>query len=145
MIHTAALLHDIGKFAWSDRILHPQSLTDEDWEVIRRHPQEGAELVGKLDGYGPGRGRDPVPPRARGRRRLPGGTDRQRDPARLAHDRGLLDVRHDDDGARSGSPLTPADAVAELRKVAGRQLDAELVERFVAMLERQGWAPRAHR
>jgi len=34
-----------------------------------------------------------------------------------------------------GSPLAPADAVAELRNVAGRQLDQEIVERFVAMLE----------
>ena len=53
VIHTAGLLHDIGKFAWSDRILHPDQLTEEDWAVIRRHPQDGAALVGKLDGYGP--------------------------------------------------------------------------------------------
>ena len=53
VIHTAALLHDIGKFTWSDRVLHPESLTDEDWAIIRRHPQDGATLVGKLDGYGP--------------------------------------------------------------------------------------------
>ena len=52
-VHTAGLLHDIGKFTWSDRILHPEQLTDEDWAVIRRHPQDGATLVGKLDGYGP--------------------------------------------------------------------------------------------
>ena len=28
-------------------------LSDEDWAVIRRHPQDGATLVGALDGYGP--------------------------------------------------------------------------------------------
>jgi HD-GYP domain-containing protein (c-di-GMP phosphodiesterase class II) len=38
-------------------------------------------------------------------------------------------------GTTMGSPLAPADAVAELRNVAGRQLDQEIVERFVAMLE----------
>jgi hypothetical protein len=53
VVHTAGLLHDIGKFTWSDRILHPERLTDEDWAVIHRHPQDGAALVGKLDGYGP--------------------------------------------------------------------------------------------
>jgi hypothetical protein len=47
------LLHDIGKFTWSDRVLHPEQLTDEDLAVIHRHPQDGATLVGKLDGYGP--------------------------------------------------------------------------------------------
>ena len=36
------------------------------------------------------------------------------------------------------SPRTPQDAIAELRRVSGRQLDAELVEKFVAMLERDG-------
>ncbi len=36
------------------------------------------------------------------------------------------------------SPMTPQDAIAELRRVAGRQLDAELVESFIAMLERDG-------
>ena len=53
VIHLSGLLHDIGKFTWSDRVLHPEQLTDEDWVVIRRHPQDGAMMVGKLDGFGP--------------------------------------------------------------------------------------------
>ena len=36
------------------------------------------------------------------------------------------------------SPMTPQDAMAELRRVAGRQFDAELVNSFIAMLERNG-------
>ena len=36
------------------------------------------------------------------------------------------------------SPMTPQDAMAELRRVAGRQLDSELVDSFVAMLQREG-------
>ncbi len=51
--HTAGLLHDIGKFALPDRILNAEILSDEDWALIRRHPQDGATLVGRLDGYGP--------------------------------------------------------------------------------------------
>ena len=27
VVHTAGLLHDIGKFTWSDRVLHPEQLT----------------------------------------------------------------------------------------------------------------------
>ncbi|HEY7933763.1 MAG TPA: HD domain-containing phosphohydrolase, partial [Solirubrobacteraceae bacterium] len=53
LVHTAGLLHDIGKFALPDRILRAEVLSDEDWALIRRHPQDGATLVGRLDGYGP--------------------------------------------------------------------------------------------
>jgi HD-GYP domain-containing protein (c-di-GMP phosphodiesterase class II) len=37
-----------------------------------------------------------------------------------------------------GSPMSPQDAVAELRRIAGTQLDRVLVEHFIAMLERDG-------
>ena len=36
------------------------------------------------------------------------------------------------------SPMTPQDAIVELRKVSGRQLDPDLVESFITMLERDG-------
>ncbi len=42
------------------------------------------------------------------------------------------------------SPMTPQDAIAELRRVAGRQLDAEIVDAFIAMLEREGPVTFAH-
>lgn len=39
-------LHDIGKLAIPDRILlKPGSLTEEEWEVMRRHPRIGYDLV----------------------------------------------------------------------------------------------------
>jgi putative nucleotidyltransferase with HDIG domain len=50
---TAGLLHDIGKFALPDRILSAGELSDEELTVVRRHSQDGARLVGRLDGYGP--------------------------------------------------------------------------------------------
>jgi HD-GYP domain-containing protein (c-di-GMP phosphodiesterase class II) len=42
------------------------------------------------------------------------------------------------------SPMTPQDALAELRRMAGRQFDVELVSKFAAMLEREGPAIFAH-
>ena len=54
LVHIAALMHDIGKFILPDRILKANvPLTDEDWMLIKRHPQQGARVVSSLDGYGP--------------------------------------------------------------------------------------------
>lgn len=45
-IETAGLLHDIGKIAIPDKILlKPGKLTDEEYEVIKTHPELGEKLV----------------------------------------------------------------------------------------------------
>jgi putative nucleotidyltransferase with HDIG domain len=139
-IHTAALLHDIGKFTLPDRILHSDLLSDEDWAMVRRHPQDGAALVGKLDGYGAvaeailyhheqvdGGG-------------YPAGLIGREIPqaSRMIAICSTFDTLTSRDSYRSS--MTPQDAMAELRKVAGRQLDGELVEKFIAMLEKDGKA-----
>ena len=54
LIHTAALLHDIGKFIFPDSILlADRKLTDEEWETVKLHPEQGAKLVRRIEGYGP--------------------------------------------------------------------------------------------
>ncbi len=138
VVHTAGLLHDIGKFTWSDRVLHPETLTDEDMAVIHRHPQDGATLVGKLDGFGPVA--DAI---LYHHERVDGGGY----PAALIGNEIPLASRivaicstYDRMTARDTyrAPMPPRDAIEELRKVAGTQLDAALVESFVTMLEREG-------
>jgi putative nucleotidyltransferase with HDIG domain len=138
VIHLSGLLHDIGKFTWSDRVLHPEQLTDQDWAVIRRHPQDGATMVGKLDGFGPIA--DAI---LYHHERMDGGGY----PAGLIGNEIPLASRivaicttYDTMTKREtfGPPMSPEDAMAELRNVAGRQLDPDLVETFIALLERRG-------
>ena len=45
-LERGALLHDIGKIGITDTILHkPGKLTDEEWRVMRIHPDIGARIV----------------------------------------------------------------------------------------------------
>jgi len=54
LAHTAGLLHDIGRFALSDRVMERgMTLTDPDWKTIRRHPMIGADLLRDVGMYGP--------------------------------------------------------------------------------------------
>jgi putative nucleotidyltransferase with HDIG domain len=48
----AALLHDIGKLAVPSEILNkPGRLTDQEFEIIKTHPEEGERLVAPLLGW----------------------------------------------------------------------------------------------
>jgi putative nucleotidyltransferase with HDIG domain len=138
LVHTAGLLHDIGKFALPDRILQPAELSEDDRALVRRHCQDGAALVGRLDGYGPiaeiilyhhervdGTG-------------YPAGLIGREIPL-LARIIAVCEVYDTLTGRDSYRPaMTPVEAFAELRRVAGRQLDADLVDRLIVMLQRDG-------
>jgi putative nucleotidyltransferase with HDIG domain len=141
LAHTAGLLHDIGKFIFPDRILIANSkLDDGDWEIVKKHPAQGAKVVRQVEGYGPvadiilahheridGRG-------------YPRGLTGEDIPllSRMISVADTYDVMTARDSYRE--PVTPAEAVAELRRVSGTQLDGELVELFVKVLERKGVA-----
>jgi HD-GYP domain-containing protein (c-di-GMP phosphodiesterase class II) len=46
------LLHDIGKLSVPDEILKkPGALTDDEYAVIKRHPESGERLIGELGGF----------------------------------------------------------------------------------------------
>jgi putative nucleotidyltransferase with HDIG domain len=136
LVHIAALLHDIGKFILPDRILKANvPLTDEDWMLIKRHPQQGARVVSSLDGYGPvadiilahheridGKGY----PRGLSGDEIP-------ELARIISVSDTYDVMTARDSYRT--PMSSYDAIVELRRVAGKQLDERFVEIFIELLE----------
>ncbi len=144
LVHTAGLLHDIGKFALPDRILKAEVLSDEDWAVIRRHPQDGATLVGRLDGYGPVADAILYHHEHMDGSGYPAGLIGNEIPlpSRIVAVCSTYDTLTARETYRS--PMNPQDAIAELRRVAGRQLDGELVESFIALLEREGPVVFAH-
>jgi putative nucleotidyltransferase with HDIG domain len=141
LVHTAGLLHDIGKFIFPDSILFAdRKLSDEDWEIVKRHPAQGAKVVRKVDGYGPvadiilchheridGKG---YPRGLRG--------DEVPMLSRMISIADTYDVMTARDSYRD--PVTPSEAIAELRRVSGSQLDGELVEVFIKVLESKGIA-----
>jgi putative nucleotidyltransferase with HDIG domain len=135
LVHTAGLLHDIGKFAFPDAILLADSrLTDEQWEQVKRHPEDGARIVRRIDGYAPvaeivgahherwdGAG-------------YPAGLEREAIPhgARLIAVADTYDVITARDSYRK--PVTVEAAIAELHRSAGGQLDPAVVEVFIGLL-----------
>ena len=52
-IAAAALVHDVGKVAIPDRVLHkPSPLDDEEWLVMRHHPVIGERILRTIPGMG---------------------------------------------------------------------------------------------
>jgi putative nucleotidyltransferase with HDIG domain len=135
LVHTAGLLHDIGKFVLPDRILKAnERLSDEDWALIKTHPAEGAMIVSQVEGYGDvadiilahherldGRGY----PRELPEEEIP-------TLARIISIADTYDVMTARDSYRN--PVSSEDAIAELRRVSGSQLDGRFVEVFVEVL-----------
>lgn len=141
LIHTAALLHDIGKFILPDSVLFAnRKLTKDEWELIKLHPEQGAKLVERIEGYGPvaeivlhhherfsGGG-------------YPAGVAGDEIPlgARILSVADTYDVMTSRDSYRR--PVSPEAAMDELRRVAGTQLDPVVVKAFIRMILEKGVA-----
>jgi putative nucleotidyltransferase with HDIG domain len=139
LAHTAGLLHDIGRFALSDRVAERgRTLTDEDWVAIQRHPELGADMLRDLGMYGPvaeiilahheridGRGY----PQA-----LPG--DEIPEIAKIISVAEVYDTLTASDTYRTR--MSSFEALNELRRVAGSQLDARYIEVLAGLLTGEG-------
>jgi putative nucleotidyltransferase with HDIG domain len=139
LAHTAGLLHDIGRFALSDRVAERgRTLTEEDWMAIHRHPELGAEILRDLGMYGPvgeiilahheridGRGY----PRGLAEEEIP-------EIAKILSVAEVYDTLTASDTYRTR--MSSFEALTELRRVAGSQVDARYVEVLAGLLTGEG-------
>ncbi len=139
LAHTAGLLHDIGHFALSDRVAERgRPLQEEDWLAIQRHPDLGADMLRDLGIYGPvaeivlthhervdGRG-------------YPKGLTAAEIPelAKMIAVAEVYDTLTAGDTYRTR--MSSFEALRELRRVAGSQLDAQYVEILAGLLSGEG-------
>jgi putative nucleotidyltransferase with HDIG domain len=135
LVHTAGLLHDIGKFVFPDHILKADvPLTERDWQIIRMHPYQGSRIVSQVEGYGPisdivlahherwdGKGYP---------RRLAG----EDIPllSRIISVADTYDVMTARDSYRD--PVASMDAIRELQRCARAQFDGRVVDAFISLL-----------
>jgi putative nucleotidyltransferase with HDIG domain len=144
-MNLGALFHDIGKIGIPEHILlKPSALTDEEWTEMKTHPVIGANLLGEVpnlerirpivlahherydgSGYPNGLAGDEIPLAAQ-----------------------IISVADTYEAITSTRPYRPAvghdEAVAELRRVAGSQLNSIVVEAFIRQVEIGAADARAH-
>jgi putative nucleotidyltransferase with HDIG domain len=139
LAHTAGLLHDIGHFALSDRVAERgRTLTEDDWVAIQRHPELGADMLKDLGMYGPvadivlahhervdGRGY----PNSRPAEEIP-------EIAKIIAVAEVYDTLTASDTYRTR--MSSFEALRELRRVSGSQLDAGYVEVLARLLSGEG-------
>lgn len=139
LVRLAALLHDIGKISIPGEILHkPGPLTEDEWNVMRRHPDIGRQILvqagGKFEllshmvvahherwdgsGYPYGLSKESIPLGAR-----------------------ILSVVDSYDAMTSRrpyrEPMPVEQARAELQHCAGSQFDPNVVQAFLQVLDEQ--------
>ena len=138
LVH-GALLHDVGKISVADAILEKLGpLTEEEWEVVRRHPEVGARMIEPLESLS---GALPVirhhheRPDGGG---YPDGLEGDEIPlgARIVAVVDAYDVmlRRAYRPERYGSKKAPAEALKELWDEAGHQFDVGVVEALGRLL-----------
>jgi diguanylate cyclase (GGDEF)-like protein/putative nucleotidyltransferase with HDIG domain len=140
LVHLAALLHDIGKIAIPDTILHkPCPLTEAEWIIMRHHPEIGRQILMQIGrvlerladsvgahherwdgrGYPHGLVKTAIPLNAR-----------------------ILAVVDSYDAMTMPrpyrrDPLSAGEAKIELQQYAGSQFDPYVVEAFLSVLDEQ--------
>lgn len=137
LIERAALLHDVGKIGISlDTLISPERLTPDEVNAIRQHPVLGSDLVADVEFLS-----DIVDIVRHHHERCDGAGypdglvgERISVPARILAVADAYDAMTSDRAYRPR--MTETQAREELLRVAGSQLDGEMVRRFTDLLGR---------
>ncbi|HEX3911611.1 MAG TPA: diguanylate cyclase [Solirubrobacteraceae bacterium] len=136
-VRLAGLMHDIGKVGVPDAILHkPGRLTDEEFEVIKRHPELGAQMLdhSSLTDVRVWVGAHHEQPDGRGYPRGLQGDEIALE-ARIIAVADAYEAMTSDRSYRSSLDHTAARE--ELERCAGTQFDPRVVRALCALLERE--------
>jgi diguanylate cyclase (GGDEF)-like protein len=139
LLRLAAQLHDIGKIGIPEAILHkPGPLNEDEWDIMRRHPQIGQQILTQARGQFGLVSHIVVAHHER--------WDGQGYPYRLAQQEiplgaRILSVVDSYDAMTSSRPyreaLPTAQAREELLRCAGTQFDPQVVNAFLQVLQTQ--------
>jgi putative nucleotidyltransferase with HDIG domain len=140
-VYIAGLLHDVGKIGVPDSVIQkPDRLTDEEYDLIKQHPEIGAKILEPVTFLAD------VVPCVRHHHEWFDGCDRGY-PERLSGDQiplpsRIILVADTVEAMTSDRPYRKAldldSVVAELTKYAGSQFDPACVEAFLKILDRTG-------
>jgi putative two-component system response regulator len=139
----AALFHDIGKICIEDALLHKaESLTSQEFEVIKEHPAHGALILGHF-----GMPKNVIPMVYHHHERwdgngYPAGLQGEAIPlgARIVAIADAFEVMTSHRAYQA--TRTTVEALEELYVCAGTQFDSYLVEWFSTLVaDKSGWAP----
>jgi HD-GYP domain-containing protein (c-di-GMP phosphodiesterase class II) len=134
VIREGALLHDVGKIGISDRVLQkPGALSNEEFELIRRHPLIGRKIIERVEGLAPYLSIVELHHENQDGSGYPwrlAGSGIPLD-ARIVHVADAYDAMTSDRPYRKG--MTPDRALVILRENAGTQFDPEVVSAFARL------------
>jgi putative nucleotidyltransferase with HDIG domain len=137
VIHTAGLLHDIGKESLPDHVLLGRTdLHQGERRLIERHPADGARLLLRVEGLGAVATAVLAHHERVDGQGYPDGLAGESIPmaARILAVAEVYDTLTAPDSYRT--PMSAADAEDELRRVSGSQLDGRLVFLFLTQVLR---------
>lgn len=135
-IRRGALLHDIGKMGVPDRILlKPGPLTEEEWVIMRRHPEYAYEMLAPIEYLHPALDIPYCHHEKWDGTGYPRGLEKEQIPI-AARIFAVVDVW---DALRSArhyhAAWREADVRAYLRQESGKHFDPQILEVFLKMLE----------
>ncbi len=134
-IRMAALLHDIGKIGIPEHILNkPDLLTPEEYDIVKAHPDYGYKILSNIEGFNRIKNIIRFHHERVDGKGYPAGMKDIIIPleSRIIAVADTFDAITSDRAYRKG--MTSKEAIAELQRVKGTQLDEKIVDYFISII-----------